>query len=266
MPPVLDVARQTPSRLVGWMPPLASRSRALAMVAGEQVVSVPVVFMYQLYNGAPSLSKRIQICACYAASMSSKREHIAISDARANLTELVAVARLQGKTFILTQRGTPRAAVVPLELLDRPAPKRPPRDWCVALAAFASDLTGKPADELTFEDLERCRAEHGLPTLDPRGRSHPAATAPLKGRPAVCMVMVLGPEDTVDAAALREAVTAAFAAQGIAGEFSEAWVQDFHPDLPPGPDGSCMLWVTGRDADVWRARYAELGGKPGALT
>jgi prevent-host-death family protein len=59
---------------------------------------------------------------------SSKREHIAISDARANLTELVAVARLQGKTFILTQRGTPKAAIVPLELLaelteGKPAPR-----------------------------------------------------------------------------------------------------------------------------------------------
>jgi prevent-host-death family protein len=44
-------------------------------------------------------------------------EQVAISDARANLTEIVANVRLLGKTVILTQRGTPKAAIVPLELL-----------------------------------------------------------------------------------------------------------------------------------------------------
>ena len=45
-------------------------------------------------------------------------EQVAISDARANLTEIVANVRLLGKTVILTQRGTPKAAIVPLELLE----------------------------------------------------------------------------------------------------------------------------------------------------
>jgi prevent-host-death family protein len=55
-------------------------------------------------------------------------EQVAISDARANLTEIVANVRLLGKTVILTQRGTPKAAIVPLELLaelteGKPAPR-----------------------------------------------------------------------------------------------------------------------------------------------
>lgn len=45
-------------------------------------------------------------------------ESVAISDARANLTEIVASVRLLGKSVILTQRGKPRAVIVPLEAFE----------------------------------------------------------------------------------------------------------------------------------------------------
>lgn len=41
---------------------------------------------------------------------------VAISDARANLTELVASVRLLRRCVLLTQRGKARAAIVPAEL------------------------------------------------------------------------------------------------------------------------------------------------------
>jgi prevent-host-death family protein len=43
---------------------------------------------------------------------------IAISDARANLSDLVASVRLLRRCVMLTQRGRPRAAIVPAELGD----------------------------------------------------------------------------------------------------------------------------------------------------
>jgi prevent-host-death family protein len=43
-------------------------------------------------------------------------EQVPISDARANLSELVASVRLLRKCVLLTQRGKPRAAIVPAEL------------------------------------------------------------------------------------------------------------------------------------------------------
>ena len=43
-------------------------------------------------------------------------ERVAISDARANLTELVASVRLLRRCVFLTQRGKVRAAIVPAEL------------------------------------------------------------------------------------------------------------------------------------------------------
>lgn len=43
-------------------------------------------------------------------------EQVPISEARANLSELVASVRLLRQCVMLTQRGKPRAAVVPAEL------------------------------------------------------------------------------------------------------------------------------------------------------
>lgn len=43
---------------------------------------------------------------------------MAISDARANLTEVVNTVRLQDRTVRLTRRGTAQAAVVPADVLD----------------------------------------------------------------------------------------------------------------------------------------------------
>lgn len=43
---------------------------------------------------------------------------MAISDARANLTEVVNTVRLQDRTVRLTRRGTDQAAVVPADVLD----------------------------------------------------------------------------------------------------------------------------------------------------
>jgi prevent-host-death family protein len=43
-------------------------------------------------------------------------ENVAISDARANLTEIVASVRLLRRCVFLTQRGKVRAAIVPAEL------------------------------------------------------------------------------------------------------------------------------------------------------
>jgi prevent-host-death family protein len=41
-----------------------------------------------------------------------------VSDARANLTEVVNAVRLQDRTVRLTRRGTPQAAIVPMDVLD----------------------------------------------------------------------------------------------------------------------------------------------------
>lgn len=43
---------------------------------------------------------------------------MAISDARANLTEVVNTVRLQDRTVRLTRRGTAQAAVIPADVLD----------------------------------------------------------------------------------------------------------------------------------------------------
>jgi prevent-host-death family protein len=43
---------------------------------------------------------------------------MAISDARANLTEVVNAVRLQDRIVRLTRRGTPQAGLVPNDLLD----------------------------------------------------------------------------------------------------------------------------------------------------
>jgi len=51
---------------------------------------------------------------CYIRSM--EQRSVPISEARANLTELVASVRLLRRCVFLTQRGRPRAAIVPLEL------------------------------------------------------------------------------------------------------------------------------------------------------
>jgi prevent-host-death family protein len=41
-----------------------------------------------------------------------------VSEARANLTEVVNAVRLQDKAVRLTRRGAPQAAVVPVDILD----------------------------------------------------------------------------------------------------------------------------------------------------
>lgn len=41
-----------------------------------------------------------------------------VSDARANLTEVVNAVRLQDRTVRLTRRGTQQAAIVPTDVLD----------------------------------------------------------------------------------------------------------------------------------------------------
>lgn len=50
--------------------------------------------------------------------MDSIPDTMAISDARANLTEVVNAVRLQDRSVRLTRRGTPQAAVVPFDVLD----------------------------------------------------------------------------------------------------------------------------------------------------
>lgn len=48
--------------------------------------------------------------------MDTPREEQAISDARANLTELVSSVRLLRRCVFLTRRDKPQAAIVPVEL------------------------------------------------------------------------------------------------------------------------------------------------------
>lgn len=53
--------------------------------------------------------------ACYTCPMN---DEVPISDARANLSELVTEVRMLRRCVLLTQRGKVRAAVVPGELGD----------------------------------------------------------------------------------------------------------------------------------------------------
>lgn len=53
-------------------------------------------------------------CVWYTASVDN--ESLAISDARANLSEVIASVRLLRRCVLLTQRGKVRAAIVPAEL------------------------------------------------------------------------------------------------------------------------------------------------------
>jgi prevent-host-death family protein len=53
---------------------------------------------------------------CYSSRMDEGS--LPISDARANLTEVIASVRLLRRCVMLTQRGKPRAAIVPAELGD----------------------------------------------------------------------------------------------------------------------------------------------------
>lgn len=50
--------------------------------------------------------------------MESVPAEMPISEARANLTEVVNAVRLQDRTVRLTRRGAPQAAVVPADILD----------------------------------------------------------------------------------------------------------------------------------------------------
>jgi len=54
----------------------------------------------------------------YDARMESIPETMAVSEARANLTEVVNAVRLQDRSVRLTRRGAPQAAVVPIDVLD----------------------------------------------------------------------------------------------------------------------------------------------------
>ena len=50
--------------------------------------------------------------------MDSIEDEMPISEARANLTEVVNAVRLQDRRIRLTRRGTPQAGIVPVDLLD----------------------------------------------------------------------------------------------------------------------------------------------------
>jgi prevent-host-death family protein len=50
--------------------------------------------------------------------MDAIRDEMPISEARANLTEVVNAVRLQDRTVRLTRRTTPQAGVVPIDVLD----------------------------------------------------------------------------------------------------------------------------------------------------
>jgi prevent-host-death family protein len=50
--------------------------------------------------------------------MDAIRDEMPISEARANLTEVVNAVRLQDRTVRLTRRATPQAGVVPIDVLD----------------------------------------------------------------------------------------------------------------------------------------------------
>jgi prevent-host-death family protein len=67
-----------------------------------------------LYNETTCTSKR----SCYYVRMDPITDDMAISEARANLTEVVNAVRLQDRTVRLSRRGTPQAAVVPVDVLD----------------------------------------------------------------------------------------------------------------------------------------------------
>jgi len=45
-------------------------------------------------------------------------DEMPVSEARANLTEVVNAVRLQDRAVRLTRRGAPQAAVVPVDVLD----------------------------------------------------------------------------------------------------------------------------------------------------
>jgi prevent-host-death family protein len=69
-------------------------------------------------------------------------ETVAISDARANLTEIVANVRILSRPVILTQRGKPRAVLVPLEMFERMQgkPAAEPKPQRKRAAAPAAEL------------------------------------------------------------------------------------------------------------------------------
>lgn len=50
--------------------------------------------------------------------METIEDEMPISDARANLTEVVNAVRLQDRRIRLTRRGTPQAGIVPVDVLD----------------------------------------------------------------------------------------------------------------------------------------------------
>lgn len=56
----------------------------------------------------------------YARLMSQSLEsRIGVSDARANLTDVIAKTRLRGECIVLTRRDKPQAVLVPHELYER---------------------------------------------------------------------------------------------------------------------------------------------------
>jgi prevent-host-death family protein len=72
-------------------------------------------------------------------------DEMPISEARANLTELVAQVRLLRRAVMLTQRGKPRAGLVPAELVDAVRAVGGPDAAAAALRQFAAKSTGGAA-------------------------------------------------------------------------------------------------------------------------
>lgn len=75
---------------------------------------VCVVIMAELYKTTCCTCKSLS----YDVHMDAISDDMPISEARANLTEVVNAVRLQDRAIRLSRRGTPQAAVVPVDLLD----------------------------------------------------------------------------------------------------------------------------------------------------
>lgn len=69
-------------------------------------------------------------------------DELPVSDARANLTEVVNAARLQDRVIRLTRRGTPQAAIVPVDLADAIATVGGPARAREVLRAAQKEMTG----------------------------------------------------------------------------------------------------------------------------
>ena len=80
----------------------------------RQLVVVPDFVMTLVYKKSPCTNKPLG----YDVRMESIPDTMAISEARANLTDVVNAVHLQDRAVLLHRRGKPQALVVPPDFAD----------------------------------------------------------------------------------------------------------------------------------------------------